>query len=59
MASSPPSPLFICGPSRSGTTVVLSLLDAHPDVAVAPETHYFDDLRVRLAKRIGSSLSED
>jgi hypothetical protein len=59
MVSSPSSPIFICGPSRSGTTVVLSLLDAHPDVAVAPETHYFDDLRVRLAKRVGGSLSPE
>ncbi len=59
MAQSPAPPVFICGPSRSGTTVVLSLLDAHPDVAVAPETHYFDDLRVRLARRLGASLSSD
>lgn len=59
MATRPSHPIFICGPSRSGTTVVLSLLDAHPDVAVAPETHYFDDLRVRFAKRIGHDLTPD
>ncbi len=37
--------VFIAGPSRSGTALVRSLVNRHPDVHVANETHYFDDLR--------------
>jgi hypothetical protein len=42
-----PGPLFVVGPSRSGTTMMQSVLSSHPRVALAPETHYFDDLRPR------------
>ena len=35
-----PCPLFICGTARSGTTLVTSLLDAHPALAVFPEETY-------------------
>lgn len=38
---SPRRPIFIVGMPRSGTTLLSSLLDAHPDLVVAPETHYF------------------
>ena len=34
------TPFFIVGSGRSGTTLVRSLLDAHPALAVTPETHY-------------------
>lgn len=33
-------PVFIVGCPRSGTTLLQRMLDAHPDVAVAPETHF-------------------
>jgi glycosyltransferase involved in cell wall biosynthesis len=35
---------FILGPSRSGTTLLARMLDAHPDLAVFPETWMFDTL---------------
>ena len=41
-------PIFICGTSRSGTSVLQSALEKNPRVAIAGETHYFDDLRVAL-----------
>jgi hypothetical protein len=47
-AHQPSTPLFIMGASRSGTALLRSALNRHPDVFVAGETHYFDDLRVRL-----------
>ena len=41
-------PIFIVGPSRSGTTLLTHCLGRHPDIATLGETHYFDDLRVRM-----------
>ena len=43
-----PGPLFVVGPSRSGTTMMQTVLSRHPQVALALETHYFDDLRPRI-----------
>ena len=37
--------VFVVGCPRSGTTLVQSLLAAHPDVASFPETHFFHRLR--------------
>lgn len=37
--------MFVAGPSRSGTALVRSVLNRHPGVHIANETHYFDDLR--------------
>lgn len=34
------APVFIVGCPRSGTTLLQNLLSAHPDVAIAPETHF-------------------
>ncbi len=34
------APVFIVGCPRSGTTLLQRMLDAHPDVAVAPETFF-------------------
>lgn len=34
-------PIFVCGVGRSGTSLVHSMLNAHPDVAFPPETHAF------------------
>jgi hypothetical protein len=41
-------PIFVVGASRSGTELMRSVLNQHPSVCISPETHYFDDLRVRL-----------
>lgn len=35
----PPAP-FIVGASRSGTTMLRLMLDTHPQLAIAPETHF-------------------
>ena len=42
------NPIFLVGCPRSGTTLLQQMLDAHPAVAIAPETHfmhYFWDRR--------------
>jgi sulfotransferase family protein len=36
----PPAP-FVIGATRSGTTLLRLMLDAHPDVAIPSETHFF------------------
>lgn len=51
-------PIFIVGPSRSGTAMVQSALNNHPDVHLAGETHYFDDLRPRLRDAALEGLDE-
>lgn len=38
-----PAP-FIVGVGRSGTTMLRLMLDAHPDLAIPPETHFVPDL---------------
>ncbi len=35
---------FIVGVGRSGTTMLRLMLDAHPDLAIPPETHFVPDL---------------
>lgn len=52
----PQSPIFVVGPSRSGTTLVRRILNGHSAVSIAPETHYFDDLRPRLGERAVTPL---
>ena len=42
-ASRAPVP-FIVGVGRSGTTMLRLMLDAHPDLAIPPETHFVPDL---------------
>jgi hypothetical protein len=39
----PPAP-FIVGMTRSGTTLLRLMLDAHPDMTIPPETHFIPDL---------------
>ena len=34
-------PVFIVGMPRSGTTLLSMMLNAHPQIAIAPETHFF------------------
>ena len=48
-------PIFIFGSGRSGTTLLQSILSAHPRIAIAPETHF-----CRLSEQIsGVSLDRD
>ena len=39
----PPSP-FIVGASRSGTSLLRAMLNAHPTLAIPPETHFIPDV---------------
>ena len=41
----PPAP-FVVGVGRSGTTLLRMMLDAHPDLAIPPETHFVNDLLI-------------
>ncbi len=39
--TAPPFPVpFICGATRSGTTLMRLMLDAHPEMAIGGETHF-------------------
>ncbi len=51
----PPMP-FIVGAGRSGTTLLRLMLDAHPAMAIPPETHFYPGL-VKLTGE-GSGLRE-
>lgn len=42
---------FVVGCPRSGTTLVQSLLNAHPSIRSFPETHAFEDVRADLPWR--------
>lgn len=42
-------PIFIVGPARCGTDLTRSVLNRHSSIHVARESHWFDDLRPRLA----------
>lgn len=51
-------PLFIVGPSRSGTTLLSQILDNHPDIAILPETWMFTILeRFGCTKRFNNKWS--
>ncbi|MFQ5335223.1 MAG: sulfotransferase, partial [Flavobacteriales bacterium] len=40
------APVFICGAHKSGTSLMRSLLDSHPELFVIPfETHYFQNVK--------------
>jgi hypothetical protein len=47
-----PAP-FICGVPRSGTTLLRLMLDAHPEMAIPPETHFAPRLIRTLGDRTG------
>jgi hypothetical protein len=55
-AAGPPVP-FIVGVTRSGTTLLRLMLDAHPDLAIPPETHFVPSLIKQTRKR-GVSCEE-
>ena len=44
----PPAP-FVVGLTRSGTTLLRMMLDAHPELTIPPETHFVPDL-IRAAR---------
>jgi hypothetical protein len=48
MASAEAPAPFICGVARSGTTLLRLMLDAHPHLAIPPETHFLPDLISRM-----------
>lgn len=48
-----PAP-FVVGVARSGTTLLRLMLDAHPELAIPPETHFVP----RLAERCGTGDRE-
>jgi hypothetical protein len=44
----PSHPVFIVGMPRSGTTLLSTMLDAHPAICIAPETHFFTKCTVAM-----------
>jgi hypothetical protein len=52
-------PIFIVGASRSGTAMLHAILGRNPCIGLMGETHYFDDLRPRMAGKLISEMSED
>jgi tetratricopeptide (TPR) repeat protein len=51
-----PLPIFVLGMPRSGSTLVETILDAHPDVAAAGELAAMQELVNSMSLDIGSSL---
>lgn len=56
-----PSPIFIVGSSRSGTTLLQMMLNAHPNIAMYGEVHYFNEVRklFRREKELSSDSAID
>ena len=52
-------PLFIVGPSRSGTAMLRSVVNQSASIGLAGETHYFDDLRPRFSGRDLDALASE
>jgi hypothetical protein len=52
----PPVP-FIVGVTRSGTTLLRLMLDAHPDLAIPPETHFVPQL-IKATRKRGTSCEQ-
>src|SRR3712207_2283470 len=42
--SEPPPAPFVCGVTRSGTTLLRLMLDSHPEMAIPGETHWLPKL---------------
>lgn len=53
------APIFIAGPSRSGTTMLNKMLSRHSGVEIAPELHFFSDLRPRISEPSLDAMSEE
>src|SRR4051794_7528626 len=57
-AAQPDFPVpFICGATRSGTTLMRLMLDSHPDVAIPGETHFLPDM-IKASARLPRSADE-
>ncbi len=54
----PVRPVFVVGPARSGTSLARAVINGHSGIALAGETHYFDDLRPRMAEPDSRRLTE-
>jgi hypothetical protein len=52
----PPAP-FIVGVTRSGTTLLRLMLDAHPEMAIPPETHFVPQL-IKTTRKRGTTCDE-
>ena len=52
-------PVFICGPSRSGTTLMAWVFQNQLDIAAVGESHYFSHLRTAYAQRLDRPLKHD
>jgi len=48
---------FIVGVTRSGTTLLRLMLDAHPDLAIPPESHFVPSL-IKATRKKGISPDE-
>jgi hypothetical protein len=51
-------PIFVVGCPRSGTTLLRLMLDAHPEVAIPPESHFIPGVW-RVRERYGSGVAFD
>ena len=51
-------PIFVVGCPRSGTTLLRLMLDAHPEVAIPPESHFIPGVW-RVRERYGSGAAFD
>ena len=49
-------PIFVVGTPRSGTTLLGLLLNAHPDIAIMGELHFFDQI-LPIRKRVPSLVT--
>jgi Sulfotransferase family len=53
-AQGPPPAPFVVGATRSGTTLLRLMLDAHPELAIPSETHFIPDL-IKAREKHGAS----
>jgi hypothetical protein len=53
-ASGPPAAPFVVGATRSGTTLLRLMLDAHPGIAIPSETHFIPELVAAREKHAAS-----
>src|SRR5688572_28548977 len=51
-------PVFIVGSPRSGTTMLRTMLDAHPTLAIPPESHFITSMW-RVRRRYGPPEAVD
>ncbi|MCP4117308.1 MAG: sulfotransferase [Desulfobacteraceae bacterium] len=52
------SPVFIIGAARSGTTLLQLMLNAHPDISIMGEVHFFDQV-MRIKEYVPEIVSEN